>query len=379
MKAIFFEHLPYKSDFYVGSHQYARRFLKDGWEIFWFSHPLSPLHLIYPKKRDFEIRTKSWRKGPIAYENNSLLFYSPFTLLPSVNIPLLRNKLVAVNSLKFAIPGIKSVLEKTGFYNPDLIWITNPIFSTIAKELDSKKTAYRVADDLTSYWQVSESYSYLQNIAFSISDKVFVVSNYLLDKISERTDNAILLPNAADFELFQKTISEPDDLKSISKPRIIYVGVTEETFDVKLIRKCALSRPNYSFIFVGKRSTKLNSIISLENVFVLGPKSHDDIPDYLKCSDVAIIPFLKIPIVETLNPIKLYEYLAAGLPVVSTKWKEIESINPPIYFAERDNFVKKIDLAIKERDKGKDKRIKFAKENSWAERYRFVKETLSLK
>ena len=64
MKAVFFEALPYESDFRVGSHHYATRFAAAGWEVMWVSQPLSPLHVLHPVKRDFEVRMRGWREGP---------------------------------------------------------------------------------------------------------------------------------------------------------------------------------------------------------------------------------------------------------------------------------------------------------------------------
>lgn len=378
MKAIFFEHLPYLGTYYVGSHQFARRFIKDGWKIFWISHPISPLHFIYPRKKDFSIRYKAWLKGPEKFEKANLLYYSPLTILPSTNFPLLNSKFIALNSINLTIPNLKNILKKYYFLEPDLIWLTNPIFAPFVKNIRANKIAYRFADDLTSYRQVSKNYQELENLGFKISNKVFVVSKYLLKKVQKRTDNAVFLSNGADFELFQKAREEPQDLKNISRPRIIYIGVTEDTFDANLVYKCASNRHNYSFIFIGNISKKLKYLNTLGNVYLLDKKPHDKIPGYLKFSDVAIIPFRRIPLVETLNPVKLYEYLSVGLPVVTTKWNEIEEINPPVYLANRKKFCHYLDIAVKNKDKNVKERIDFARNNSWGERYKFIKKELKL-
>lgn len=375
MKAIFFESLPYKSAFHVGSHHYAKYFLNDGWEILWISHPLSPLHFIMKEKKDFEVRLKGWREGPLKYGN--LLYYSPFTLLPSGNKPVLKSSFFVKNSIKATIPSLKSVIFRNGFEKPQLIWLTNPIFYPAVERLEYRKMAVRIADDTSKFVNVSDSIRELELKAIEKADAVFIVARNLYEKMKSERKNIFHLPNGVDFEHFQKAVTEPDDLREVPKPRIIYVGSTEYWFDTDLVYKAAQELSDLHFVIIGPASENISKLKDLTNVHILGPRPYDLIPAYLKYSDVGIIPFKRISLVDSINPIKLFEYLAAGIPVVATKWKELEMMKPPAYLAENAlEFIEFIKTALQERDRYRDARISFARQNSWKKRYESVLSSL---
>ena len=95
-----------------------------------------------------------------------------------------------------------------------------------------------------------------------------------------------------------------------------------------------------------------------------------EIARYMYNSNVGIITFdTRHPVVETVNPLKLYEYMACRLPVVATKWKELELINSPAYLADNVNdFVDGLKKSLKQKDR--EKYIQFAKNNTWEERFK---------
>lgn len=329
------------------------------------------------EKKDFKIRTRGWHEGPIKYDG--LLYYSPFTLLPSGNYPILKSKLFVKNSVKATIPQLTSIIRKSGFASPDLVWLTNPIFYPLLKSVYSKKVAVRVADDITQFKNIPEAVKELELSAIARTDATFIVSKNFYENLKGEYPNTIHLPNGVDFKHFQKGVSEPEELKNVPRPRVIYVGSTEYWLDADLIEECALKLNDIHFLLVGPRTTNISSLSTLENVHILGSHPYESIPAYLEHSDVGIIPFKQIPLVDSIHPIKLYEYLAAGLPVVATRWKEIEDINPPAYLTDRDNFTNSIKIAYRDREKNRDERIAFAKKNSWNERYETILNSLELK
>jgi glycosyltransferase involved in cell wall biosynthesis len=142
----------------------------------------------------------------------------------------------------------------------------------------------------------------------------------------------------------------PDDIKMISHPRIGFVGVIAEWVDIDLLVHVASMRPQWSFVLVGpiKKSIALSDLPP--NVHLLGPKPYDMVPAYLQGIDVAIIPFERTEfITRYVNPIKLYEYLAAGKPVVTTPMGDYDGLETFVHIAETpEAFASAIEVAMKE-------------------------------
>ena len=115
----------------------------------------------------------------------------------------------------------------------------------------------------------------------------------------------------------------------------------------------------------------IRKLQKLPNVHFLGERPYSELPKYLCDFDVCLIPFKKTPLTEATHPIKIYEYFAAGKPVVATNMAELNPMTDICYLAEnKEDFLKKLDLAVNEKDEAiTKKRIKFASENTWENRF----------
>ena len=130
----------------------------------------------------------------------------------------------------------------------------------------------------------------------------------------------VRLPNGVDAENFARPRPEPEDIAGLARPRVVYVGALEYWFDVELLERCALARPDVPFVVIGPRPDGLPaSLATLRNVHLIGPRPYAEIPAYLQHCDVGIVPFRRDALVDSIHPIKVYEYLAAGLRVVATR------------------------------------------------------------
>jgi glycosyltransferase involved in cell wall biosynthesis len=155
------------------------------------------------------------------------------------------------------------------------------------------------------------------------------------------------------------------------------MGSINHWFDVDLLRYLAGKLPRVSFVLMGKPMIDLSGIASLRNVYLLGKKMYGLLPQYLKNVDAGIIPWKRGRFTDYSHPNKLYEYMACGLPVVSTKWEEIEYIKSPALLATNyEEFLGMVTQALNENDK--EKYVGFARMNSWGNRFNDLMKAVDL-
>ncbi len=185
----------------------------------------------------------------------------------------------------------------------------------------------------------------------------------------------VLARNGADIAFF----SDPPKnslLSDCPKPIIGYYGAIANWFDIELLIRVASSRPGYSFVLVGQvHQIDVSGLAGLPNVHLLGEKHYRQIPAYLANFDVCLIPFKLTALTRGVDPVKLYEYLSQGKPVVATPLEELPTDHDLLYTAaEPAEFCRKIDLALNNRATPAlvEQRLAFARANTWALRVRDI-------
>lgn len=200
-----------------------------------------------------------------------------------------------------------------------------------------KKLIYECVDDNTdldyAFWS-NEASLYNEQETMSISDYIVTTSTalYVKHSLLENRDNVALIRNAVNETDFESSdCDEPDDIKNIPRPRIIYTGALYNRIDIELLHDTILDNPDKSFIIIGFGDESLLRN-SPKNLYFLGPKKHSELKDYLKHSDVGIIPFKEsMSGVVCCDSIKHYEYLSSNLPVVTTMIPESAILKPYTY------------------------------------------------
>jgi glycosyltransferase involved in cell wall biosynthesis len=206
------------------------------------------------------------------------------------------------------------------------------------------------------------------------ADLVLASSNPLLERLQELNPSTMLLRNATDFRHFHQAIPNGKLDRLSDRPMVGYYGAIAEWFDTSLVAHCASNRPDWNFVLIGATlGCDISSLVSLKNVHILGEISYDDLPGYYAYFNACIIPFRLIPLILATNPVKFYEYLSAGKPVVSTVLPELKPFRELCYLADGpDAFLDGLDRAVAEnRDNSaqiRRKRMETARTNSWDSR-----------
>ncbi|MCX8007097.1 MAG: glycosyltransferase [Coriobacteriia bacterium] len=372
MKVLFLENLPYESDVRVGSHHYASRFARDGHEVFWLSHPISPLHFLRRTRRDVPQRVRAWRDGPL--EAEGVLWYSPFVVVPPADAPILRSRAVYRGVRWLSLPPLAGELVRAGFATPDVVWLTNPYYESLAESLRVRVRAVRIADDAASFAGASPAVKQAERRLLERADVVFAASVRLCERLSSTRPDAVWLPNGVEPDLFGAMAPEPPEYQGVPRPRIVYVGAQEYWFDADLVAECARALPTAAFFLIGPAVPRVSAAVAgLPNVRVLGPRKYGDLPGYLQHADLGIVPFIRDEMVDSVHPIKVYEYLASGLSVVCVRWAEVELMQAPIRLADRRGFCRAVEEELHAPSFSREARLAYAAANTWESRYSVVK------
>lgn len=205
---------------------------------------------------------------------------------------------------------------------------------------------------------------------------VITVNEHLTQRARILNPHSYTIINATDFDhmskAFYSPLEMPQNLKSFSKPLIGYIGwLTATRIDTEILTHLAMLHPDWTVVLIGPvRQWFVEFFQAFKNIVFLPPVDYLDLPRYLKFLDVCMIPHKINAHTKGNNPIKIYDYLASGKPVVSTAISGVERFNDVIYIAkDKQEFSQLIKLAMQEDStKMREERLKKAKENSWSTR-----------
>jgi GT2 family glycosyltransferase len=199
------------------------------------------------------------------------------------------------------------------------------------------------------------------------ADLVVVSSPVLEAEARRHARSVLLLRNACEYDHFAVPVKAPG-----TPPVIGYYGALEDWFDADLVADLAERNPGWRFVLVGRVvSVDASRLARLPNVSLPGEQPYPLIPGWLHGFDVALIPFKRTPLTEATNPVKAYEMLAAGKPIVSVPIPEMVALGPLVRLAGTvAEFERQITASL--RPEGADviaARRAFAREHTWAKRF----------
>lgn len=193
-------------------------------------------------------------------------------------------------------------------------------------------TAFDLADDYATWPGVPAPARALAaqemvSLAESV-DVCFAVSRRLAGGFGPASRRMVYLPNAADTRLFSAAGAgeEPAETKGLPRPLVGFAGVLHDFFDMDLVRDVARARPSWSVVLVGPAETDTGPLEGIPNIHLLGGRPYDRLPAFVAAFDVALLPWRLTPAGASANPSKIWQYLAAGRPVVATAVPEVRAL-----------------------------------------------------
>jgi len=231
---------------------------------------------------------------------------------------------------------------------------------------------YDCMDDWDGFPNIGEQLLSEEKTLITQADLVTVSAALLYQKWCTYNARCVLVRNAVDFAFFRQHCFTNDVLSGLVGPVIGYYGALAQWLDYPLLAALADRRPEWNFILVG--DIFVDDLAGLEhkpNVQLLGRKPYSQMPLYLDHFDACLIPFRLYNVTHAVDPVKFYEYISAGKPVISTPLTEMSIYKDLLYFATGvDEFIEQIERALAERDLAMyKKRVELARANDWKDRF----------
>jgi len=210
-----------------------------------------------------------------------------------------------------------------------VLWLYTPMAVAFTRGLKPLAIVYDCMDELSAFAQAPPELRQLEDELFRTADLVFTGGVSLFEAKRDRHHDVHLFPSSVDTAHFAAARSagpEPGDQEAIPRPRLGYIGVIDERMDLGLLAAVAAAEPSWQLILIGPLA-KIDpgDLPRRPNIHYLGQRPYAELPSYLNGWDVALLPFVRNESTRFISPTKTPEYLAAGLPVVSTPIADVVS------------------------------------------------------
>ncbi|MBC3789946.1 glycosyltransferase family 1 protein [Spirosoma utsteinense] len=253
-------------------------------------------------------------------------------------------------------------------------WYYTPMAMLFTDHLKPRLTIYDCMDELSAFWGAPPQLLEQEKKLMQRADLVFTGGYSLYEAKQNRHSHVFAFPSSIDFAHFSAARNpqpDPADQRGVGSKRIGFSGVIDERFDYTLLGEVAKRRPEWQFVMIGP-IVKIDPALLPHgsNVHYVGMKAYKELPAYFSNWDVAILPFALNNSTKYISPTKTPEYLAAGLPVVSTPIRDVVRTYGSEDFVQiagtADEFESAIETALNGNHPGNWPTIDaFLAENSW--------------
>ena len=278
---------------------------------------------------------------------------------------------------------IKRALHKIR-KGPVQLWSFTPDIAYVLNHFKEEKVVYYCVDDHASFSGYSKTQVLRDEEELCRnSDLVITTSTILQETKKAWNPNTILVPHGVEFNHFNQAVTTklpcPPELQNIPHPRLGFFGLIRDWVDIGLLAQIARKRQDWHFIIIGDADSTvdLNNYRKLPNIHFLGRKPYTELPAYCRHFDVGLIPFKVNDLTYAVNPIKLREYLSAGLPVVSTPMPEVKLYEHLVEIADSAaEFEKAIENCLQSTSTDRTARLAAMAKETWEAKLEKINEAL---
>jgi glycosyltransferase involved in cell wall biosynthesis len=315
--------------------------------------------------------------GGLTQVTPGLFTFVPPPWLPYSHRPTLNRVLDGIR-----VSYIRHLLDRLEMHRP-IVYVWHPAFIDIVERFEAPLVVYHCYDEYAAFRGANRDELERQEARLlRRADLVFTVSPGLRERRVGLNPNTFVVRNGVDADYFAKALAPqtvvPADIARIRRPIIGCIArVVPEYFDAGLLRQIFLKRPDWSLVVIGPEIEELVSggddlrqLKTQPNVHFIGVRPFDSLPAYLKGMDVCVMPYRLTRNIQLGDSLKLYEYLAAGKPIVSVPLDFADDVRPFVLVAhDADEWIAAIDDALANDDRAvRDGRLGVARHNNWDQR-----------
>lgn len=322
-------------------------------------------------------KLRAFFRGPV-WVLEGLHVYTPIVF------PFFRASRLVTALNGFLLRTIMSWLQRRLALSNPIVFVFIPTFNEVIGRLGEKAIVYYCIDDLRGYDGIDITwFDQQEERLLSRANCVIACSKKLQVAFQERGYRAYYVPHGVDWALFRKAVEEdmplPEDLRDVPEPRLGFYGfLSDEVVDFALLLRMAAERPEWHIVLIGKPKAgmDMDSLTRAPNIHYLGLKPFHDLPAYTRHFAVGLMPFRIMQVTWNSNPLKMWEYLAGGLPVVSSDIPEVRHYADAVHIARtHEEFIEKCNLALNEGSReARDRRSRAVECDSWERRIERISE-----
>ena len=257
-----------------------------------------------------------------------------------------------------------------------ILWAYVPQAELLLDSLRPELVVYHCVDDIAAHPRIdAPSFRAAEERFAARADLVLASSRPLAQRMQQLSAHVHYLPNVADTDLFASArAAGPLDaaIAVLPEPRIVFTGaIAAAKVDLQLVAELAELQPDWSIVLVGPvglgdPETDVSSLSRLANVHLLGPRRYEELPTVLRGAQAAIIPYRRNQLTASVFPMKVYEYLAAGLPVVATPLESLQGVAGISFGADAGEVAERLRAALAEDGPhARASRARLAEGHSW--------------